>query len=152
MIEVHSFERLILFLQILQKLALTVEFDLLAGPSFTDSLSSKESERINVVYNYLKEHHLQKITLDAISNQMNMSNDTFSRFFKKTFNTSFFSFLNEYKVSMVCKMLINEDLSISEIAYKVGYNNLTFFYRKFQKHMGMSPSKYRKAYQRIPEI
>lgn len=81
-----------------------------------------------------------------------MSNDTFSRFFKKTFNTSFFSFLNEYKVSMVCKMLINEDLSISEIAYKVGYNNLTFFYRQFQKHMGMSPSKYRKAYQRIPEI
>jgi AraC-like DNA-binding protein len=150
MLEAQSFNRLILFLQVLQKLALTEDFNLLAGLSFSNSLSSKESERINVVYNYLKGHHLQKITLDDISNEMNMSSDTFCRFFKKTFNTSFFTFLNEYKVSISSKMLIDTDLSVSEIGYNVGYNNLTFFHRQFKKHLGMSPSKYRKAYQRIP--
>lgn len=152
LLEAQSFERLILFLQVLQKLALSNEFELLAGPSFSNSLSYAESERINKIYNYLKAHHLDKITLDDISNEMHMSSDTFSRFFKKTFNTSFFSFLNEYKISMACKMLINKEFSVSEIGYQVGYNNLTFFHRQFYKHIGMSPSKYRKAYQRIPII
>ncbi|MGY6647734.1 AraC family transcriptional regulator [Wenyingzhuangia sp. IMCC45574] len=150
LLNAHPFERLILFLQVLQKLAISNEIEILAGPSFANSLSSKESERINVIYNYIKEHHLDKISLDDISNVMNMSNDTFSRFFKKTFNKSFFAFLNEYKVSIACKLLINSDLSVSEVGYQIGYNNLTFFHRQFQKHMGMSPSKYRKAYQRIP--
>lgn len=150
LIQVQSFERLILFLQILQKLSLTNDFELLAGSSFSNSLSSTESERINIIYTYLKEHHLDKITLSAIANAVSMSNDNFCRFFKKTFNTSFFSFLNEYKVSIASKMLIDTDLSVSEVGFKTGYNNLTFFHRQFQKHMGMSPSKYRKAYQRIP--
>lgn len=150
LVELQSFDRLILFLQVLQKLALTTEFELLAGASFSNSLSSSESERINLIYNYLKENHLDTITLTDIANEVSMSNDTFCRFFKKTFNTSFFSFLNEYKVSIASKMMIDTDLSISEIGYKTGYNNLTFFHRQFQKHMGVSPSKYRKAYQRIP--
>lgn len=150
LVELQSFDRLILFLQVLQKLALTNEFELLAGSSFSNSLSSKESERINLIYNYLKENHLENITLSDIASEVAMNNDTFCRYFKKTFNTSFFTFLNEYKVSMASKMLIDTDLSVSEIGYKTGYNNLTFFHRQFQKHMGMSPSKYRKAYQRIP--
>ncbi|NIJ43744.1 AraC-like DNA-binding protein/mannose-6-phosphate isomerase-like protein (cupin superfamily) [Wenyingzhuangia heitensis] len=152
MVELPPFERLILFMQVLQKLALSSQFELLAGPNFTNSLSYKESERINVVYDYLKENYLNKITVDDISEVMNMSSDTFSRFFKKTFHSSFFTFLNEYKISIACKMLIDTDLSISEIGYKVGYNNLTFFHRQFQKHMQVSPSKYRKSYQRIPIV
>ncbi len=152
LVEAQSFERLIVFLQVLQKLALSNEFELLAGSSFSDSLSSKESERINIIYTYLKENHLDKITLSDIAHEVSMSNDTFCRFFKKTFNTSFFSFLNEYKVSIASKMLIDTDLSVSEVGYKTGYNNLTFFHRQFQKHMGMSPLKYRKAYQRIPIV
>ncbi|TXE11778.1 helix-turn-helix transcriptional regulator [Seonamhaeicola algicola] len=152
LVEAQSFERLIIFLQILQKLATTNAFNLLAGSSFSESLSSTESERINTIYTYLKEHHLDKITLNDIANEVAMSNDTFCRFFKKTFNTSFFSFLNEYKVSIASKMLIDTDLSVSEIGYETGYNNLTFFHRQFQKHVGMSPSKYRKAYRRIPIV
>jgi AraC-like DNA-binding protein len=150
MVELQSFDRLILFLQVLQKLAITNEFELLAGSSFSNSLSSKESERINLIYNYLKENHLDKITLSNVAAEVSMSNDNFCRFFKKTFNTSFFSFLNEYKVSIASKMLIDTDLSVSEIGYQIGYNNLTFFHRQFRKHLEMSPSKYRKAYQRIP--
>lgn len=150
LIEYQSFDRLILFLQVLQKMALTNEFELLAGSSFSNSLSSKESERINLIYTYLKENYLKKIALDDVASEVSMSNDNFCRFFKKTFNTSFFKFLNEYKISIASKMLIDTDLSVSEVGYKTGYNNLTFFYRQFQKHMSMSPSKYRKSYQKIP--
>lgn len=149
LVRLQSFERLILFLQILQKLAITSEYEILAGTSFSDSLSTEESERINIVYNYIKENHLNKISLDDISNQVSMSNDTFCRFFKKTFNKPFFTFLNEYKISLASKMLIDTDLSVSEVGYKVGYNNLTFFHRQFNKFMDISPSKYRQAYQSI---
>lgn len=145
----ESFDRLIIFLQVLQKLALSDGFDFLAGPNFSSSLSFNESNRIKFIYDYLKENHLGKVALQDVASEMNMSADTFSRFFRKTFNASFFSFLNEYKISIGCKLLIDTDLSVSEIGYKTGYNNLTFFHRQFLKHIGMSPSKYRKAYQRI---
>lgn len=78
-----------------------------------------------------------------------MSKESFCRFFKKTFRKSFFEFINEYKISMASKMLIATDLSTSEIGYKVGYNNLSFFNRQFQKFVNMSPSKYRKMYRDI---
>ncbi|RKR13234.1 AraC family transcriptional regulator [Maribacter vaceletii] len=149
LVESQSFERLICFLQVLQKLALTNEFELLAGSSFSNSLSSTESERINTIYNYLKEHHLHKISLNDIANEVAMSNDTFCRFFKKTFNTSFFSFLNEYKVSIASKMLMDTDLSVSEIGYASGFNNLSFFHRQFYRYKKTSPRKYRLRFQNI---
>lgn len=149
-LKTDSFDRLILFLKVLQKLALSEEFDVLAGPNFSNSLSYNESNRIKFIYNYLKENHLRNVKLEEVASAMNMSKDTFSRFFRKTFNSSFFAFLNEYKISISCKMLIDTDLSVSEIGYRIGYNNLTFFHRQFQKQLGMSPSKYRKEYQKIP--
>ena len=54
------------------------------------------------------------------------------------------AFLNEYKISLASKLLLDTDLSISEIAYKTGYQNLTFFHRQFNKFKQVSPAKYRK--------
>ncbi len=145
----EPFNRLISLLSILQELATTDEYELLAGAGFTHSLSTVESERINTIYNYIKENFLGPITLKGAADQVSMSRESFCRFFKKTLNKTFFEFLNEYKVNLACKMLIDTDLSVSEIAYNTGYNNPTFFHRQFNKFMTMSPSQYRKEYRRI---
>lgn len=148
--EQEPFERLLSLLSVLQELATTDEYELLAGPGFTHTLSVQESERINTLYNFVKENIRKQITLKEAANQVSMSRESFCRFFKKTFNKSFFEFVNEYKINLASKMLIDTDCSISEIGYNTGYNNLSFFYRQFNKFMCMSPSHYRKEYQRIP--
>jgi len=149
LVDLPPFERLLSFLQIVQDLAVNVRYKCLAGQGFTSNLTVKESERINLIYNFVKENHSQQISLDEISKKVAMSKESFCRFFKKTFRKSFFEFINEYKISMASKMLIATDLSTSEIGYKVGYNNLSFFNRQFQKFVNMSPSKYRKMYRNI---
>ncbi len=150
LVEQEPFERLLSLLWVLQELATTDEYELLAGPGFTHSLSLQESERINTLYNFVKENIKTQITLQEAADQVSMGRESFCRFFKKTFNKSFFEFVNEYKINLASKMLIDTDLSVSEIGYSIGYNNLSFFYRQFNKFMNMSPSKYRKQYQRIP--
>lgn len=150
LVEQEPFERLHSLLWVLQELATTDEYQLLAGPGFANCLSLQESERINTLYNFVKENSKTQITLQEAADQVSMGRESFCRFFKKTFNKSFFEFVNEYKINLASKMLIDTDLSISEIGYGTGYNNLSFFYRQFNKFMNMSPSKYRKEYQRIP--
>lgn len=149
LIELSPFERLLSFLQILQELAVNANPKYLAGQGFTSNLTVKESERVNLIYNYVKEHHNQQISLDAVAEKVAMNKESFCRFFKKTFRKSFFEFINEYKISMASKMLITTDLTTSEIGYKVGYNNLSFFNRQFNKFVKMPPSKYRKMYRDI---
>jgi len=121
----------------------------LAGEGFMTNLTVKESERVNLIYNYVKENYNRQISLDDVSKKITMNKESFCRFFKKTFRKSFFEFINEYKISMATKMLINTDLTASEIGYEVGYNNLSFFNRQFNKFVKMSPSKYRKMYRDI---
>lgn len=147
--DLNPLDRLLSFIKTLQKLALSDNFKLLAGTSFTDSLTSKESERINLIYDYVRKNYLRQITLLEVSEIVSMSKEAFCRFFKRRFNKSFFEFVNEYKISLATKMLIDTDLSISEVGYKTGYNNLTFFYRQFNKFMQMPPSQFRLNYRRI---
>ncbi|MEX0314620.1 MAG: AraC family transcriptional regulator [Allomuricauda sp.] len=145
-------ERLFSFLDILKELASSVDYEIVAGTSFTNKLSHKESERINIIYDFVGKNHLRRITLDEIAGKVSLSKEAFCRFFKRNFNKSFFVFVNEYKISLAGKLLIDTDLSIAEIAYKSGYNNLTFFHRQFHKFMLMPPSRYRQNYRKIPSL
>jgi AraC-like DNA-binding protein len=74
----------------------------------------------------------------------NMSEGAFSRFFSQAAQKPFFSFLNEYRINIACKYLMETDLRVNEIGYACGYECLQFFYRQFMKYMKCSPRLYRK--------
>lgn len=146
-----SFDRLITLLNILNKLATKSTFQLLAGPGFGKALTSKESHRVNVINNYIKDHIHDQHTLDELSDLLSMSKEAFCRFFKRTFDKTFSNYLNEYKIAIASMMLIETDLSVSEVGYRSGFNNLSFFHRQFNKHRGVSPKQYRQEFVRIPD-
>ena len=143
------FERLMTFLNILQTLATRSSINLLAGPGFGKVLSSKERYRVNVIHNYMNENIHDHYSLEDLSNKLSISKEGFCRFFKKTFEKTFSNYANEYKVTIASKMLIETDLSVSEIGYRSGFNNLSFFHRQFNRYKQMSPKSYRQAYHRI---
>ncbi|AUP78015.1 AraC family transcriptional regulator [Flavivirga eckloniae] len=145
----NPFERFLTFLNILNVLATKASIKLLAGPSFGKALSPKESHRVNVVNNYIKDNFLNQPSLEEISNKLSLSKEAFCRFFKKTFDKTFSNYVNEYKITIASKMLIETDLSVSEIGYESGFNNLSFFHRQFNKYKQKSPNTYRQLYQRI---
>lgn len=143
------FKRLMTFLNILQTLASESTFELLAGPGFGKLLSSKESQRVNVIHNYIKNNIDNQFSLEDISGVLSMSKEAFCRYFKKTFDKTLTNYVNEYKITIASKMLIETDLSISQIGYRSGFNNLSFFHRQFNRYKQMSPKSYRQVYRRI---
>ncbi len=145
----NPFERFLSLLNILNVLATKASIKLLAGPSFGKDLSLKESHRVNVINNYIKDNYQNQPSLTELSNKLSLSKEAFCRFFKKTFDKTYSSYVNEYKITIACKMLIETDLSVSEIGYESGFNNLSFFHRKFNQYKQISPNAYRQLWQRI---
>lgn len=142
LLNLPPFEKLILLLQLLNNLAKTNEYNLLgaAEASLTDPVTNS---RIDRVCKYIEEKYTQKITLAQVASLVNMSEGAFSRFFSKTAQRPFFSFLNEYRVKRACKLLVETDLNAEEVGYTSGYECNQFFYRQFLKYTGYTPQAYR---------
>lgn len=140
------FEKLINFIQLLDNLSAFKEIETLTSEGFTPTLNIKSNHRIEKVYDYVQENYDKKIKLQDVSNLVSMGDEAFCRFFKKSLNKSFFTFVNEYRINLACKYLIETNKQVSQIAYDCGYESLPFFYRQFQKFMGCSPLVFKKMY------
>ena len=108
---------------------------------------SKQSQgRMQKIHAFLDAHFDQKIYLRDLAALLNMSEQTFSRFFKKMMGRPFFTFLNEYRLNRASRMLINSQATVKEIAYASGYESLPYFYRAFKGFKGLSPLQYRRRH------
>ena len=89
-----------------------------------------EGKRMNDVFNYAMENYMEPITLEGISEIANMSRNAFCRYFKQRTTKTFVNFLIDIRIGNACKLLAKKnDLSITEISYKSGFNNLANFNR-----------------------
>lgn len=149
LLELPPFEKLIAFVEILNELALSPDARVLCDRSFYNEMNYEDHERINRIQQYVRKHYMQKITLAKMAAEIHMTEESFSRFFSKLMSKPFFTFLNEYRINAACKMLIETDVSVTQISYDCGFESLPFFYRQFKKYKENSPKQYRSAFQRI---
>ena len=146
--EQTPFENIISLLQVLNVLAHSKNKTVLSGNNFAPKLNVKANERISLIHNFVIENYRRQITLKEISGVVSMSEESFCRFFKKTFSKSFFTFLNEYKIKLACQLLIDSNKQVAEIAFLSGYESLPFFYRQFNKFIKCTPLIYQQKYAR----
>ena len=93
---------------------------------------------------YIGEHYAENITLMDIANEYSYSYHYLSSFFNAKIGINFKRFLNEFRIHQACIILKDESLSITEAAYRSGYDSLRSFNREFQRIMNMTPSEYRR--------
>lgn len=134
------FDKLILFLKLLNDLAKSKEYKTLGNDEL---ISGENDSRIYTVYNFVKENYSDKITLNQVASLVHMSEGAFSRFFSQSNKKPFFTFLNEFRISMACTMLRETEMQASEIGYACGYDCLQFFYRQFARYIHCTPKEYR---------
>jgi len=96
------------------------------------------------VIRHITEHHATDIRIASTAELAGMSSTHFSRFFNKLTGHSFTQFLNRVRVAHACRLLSESDEPVTEIAYKVGYNNIANFNRRFLESKNLTPSEYRK--------
>jgi len=137
--------KLLDFMKILELLTDSAEFEYLSSMQFENSFQPKDTARINVVYQYLMNNFSGDISLQEVAALANMTPPAFCRYFKKHTGKSLTRFINEIRIGHACKLLLEDDLSIGEICYESGYQNLTNFNKFFRNIKGENPSQYRKS-------
>lgn len=107
--------------------------------------AGNEGKRMSDIFQYTMNNYHNEITLAQVSDIANMTPNAFCRYFKQRTNKTFVNFLIDIRIGNACKLLTkNNDLNITEISYKSGFNNLANFNRKFKSIKGVTPSQYRK--------
>ena len=144
-----SLQQYLKLIELLDYIARKSSYDFIAGPSYSYDLSGQSTNRLETVQTYVKEHYREKIRLAHVANHLHMSEQAFSRFFSKTMNKPFFTFLNEYRVNIASRDILETDLQMAEIAYKCGYDSLPFFYKQFKHFKGYTPLEFRKMYRKM---
>lgn len=112
---------------------------------YGNNLRGRHLECIQL-YDYINNNY-QTVTLNRVANYFHFSPAHISRFLKKTTGKSFIKIVQEKRLSAADHLLRRTDMSVSEIAYECGYQNVSFFYRIFKKEYGSTPHEYRKYWQ-----
>ncbi|GAA0880460.1 AraC family transcriptional regulator [Algoriphagus jejuensis] len=107
--------------------------------------SEKDGSRMNRVMQFLLENRFQKITLEQTAAVANLSKEAFCRFFKLRTRKTYTQYLLQLRINDAQKLLQETDLGISEIAYRVGFENLSYFNRSFKSISGTTPLNFRKT-------
>ena len=138
-----SFQRLICLLEILRSMERSKERSILNAQGFAIEAEMEDSNRINIVFNYVRENFQNTIALGAIANTVNMSEPGFCRYFKKITGKTFTQFVNEYRLVHAAKLLHEKQATITEICLESGFNNFSHFNKLFKQFTGKTPSNYR---------
>jgi len=93
---------------------------------------------------FLHENMHRPLNLSEIATHIRVSKTTLKRIFQKHFSNNPMEYLAELRMQRACKLLRNQNLSVSEVAHECGYNSLPYFSRHFKKRCGVAPSNFRK--------
>jgi AraC-like DNA-binding protein len=142
----HGFDSVLELVSILHDLSTSRNMITLSDTSFTNETYSYNSRRIEVTFEYMKHNFDKPITLADVAKLANMSEPSFSRFFKQRTGINFIDSLNEIRLGHASRMLIDTTQSIAEVAYNCGFNNISNFNRIFKKKKNTTPKDFREEY------
>ena len=92
---------------------------------------------------YMKDNFNKEISLKEVAQHVHLSASYFCHIFKKEIGCTFVEYLTDLRIENAKELLQNLDVSISQVAHRVGYDNPRYFSRVFKNKAGMSPSDYR---------
>jgi len=143
------FERLLSLVSVLYDLERSPDYTILNATGFSLETEVQDNDRINMVFNYVKDNFKQPIALEAIAEMACMAVPSFCRYFKKVTKKTFTQFVNEYRIVHACKLLAEKHIPIADVCYESGFNNFSHFNKSFKAYTGKSASQYRKALREV---
>jgi AraC-like DNA-binding protein len=108
--------------------------------------NEKESKRLCNVFDWITNNFEKDIKLAEAAEIAQMNENAFSRFFSLRTRKTFSGFVQELRLQKAAKLLVENDMTITEVCYECGYNNVSNFNRQFLNHYQMNPMKYKKMF------
>lgn len=133
---------------LLIELLIFIQRKLESGQQYHLIESNRAHKPISQIVNFINHHYSERLTLEGLSKKFFLSPSYLSRTFKATTGYSFIEYMNNIRVKEARTLLEGAELSISDIAERIGFGNLTHFGRIFKSITGIPPLKYRQKNKR----
>jgi AraC-like DNA-binding protein len=108
----------------------------------TLAIINDRDPRIIKVKAFLHREYTKTISLQNIADIAGMNISAFCRYFQEKTSKTCFQYINELRITYACKLLLERSLTVTQICYEAGYNNISNFNRQFKKITGYTPTEY----------
>jgi len=142
----QGFDSVLELMSILHDLSISRNMHTLSDATFNNAELSYNSRRIERAVEYMNQSFQKQITLTEVAKLANMTDVSFSRFFRSRTGITFMDSLLEMRLGHASRLLIDTTESVAEIAYNCGFNNISNFNRLFKKKKGCTPREFRENY------
>lgn len=105
----------------------------LSSSSFAKIDVHSDSRRVQKVQEYINLHYQEEIRLGQLASMVGMTDVSFSRFFKLRTGKNLSDYIIDIRLGFASRLLVDSTMSIAEICYECGFNNLSNFNRIFKK-------------------
>ena len=143
-------KKLLCLLSMLEEIAAKKEYVLLSSKGFMYTAEHTDKERIKTVFEYTFHHYKEKILVDDLASVLNMSVESFCRYFKNKTKKTYIRFLMEVRIGIACRLLVEDEKNVAQISYDCGYNTISHFNHQFKFITGNRPLEYKKNYLKHP--
>ena len=144
-----GFDAFVQFLTILYELSQHVgEAQALSSSVFAHVEHVNESRRIQRVQRYINAHFREVLRLEYMADMVGMTPTSFSRFFRLRTGKTLSDYVIDVRIGTAARLLVDTSMSVSEICFESGFNNLSNFNRIFRKKKGCSPTEFRDIYKK----
>ena len=143
-----GFYRVIKILTILYELSIDSNFHQLSSSSFSHIKVSADSRRVQKVEEYINDNYGADIRLQTLADIVGMTPTAFSRFFKLRTGKTISDYIIDIRLGIASRRLVDTTMSIAEVCYDCGFNNVSNFNRIFKRKKGVSPKLFRENYRK----
>lgn len=119
-------------------------------PEIPVTMRKTDVKLLPAIY-YVKRNFRFKFKSDEVAEMCGMSVFRFSRSFRETYGLTFQDYVIRYRILESCRLLMNPNMNVTDVAYAVGFNDASYFSRTFRRYVGVSPSTYSSELANQPE-
>lgn len=126
-----------------------VKNDVLEGylMNLSGCLVSKNRKIVHIVQDYIEQYYGSRLTLEDLARKVYLSPYYLTRIFKKETGCRIFDYLTNVRLKWAKEFLANTDLKVTEVALRVGFEDVSYFGKVFRREIGVTPSEYRDLHQ-----
>jgi AraC-like DNA-binding protein len=143
------------FAVVLELLAMLHELSLADGQALLSAVPPQprpvveKKSPMDEAMDFMQANYFLPMTLEEMARKACMTKGSFCRSIRKKTGMTYAETLNEIRMSHICRWLVDTSDTVSEIAYRAGYQNIYHFHRHFKRQKGCTPKEFRVGY-RVP--
>jgi len=146
LLKLNGLERMLYFVKLMDTMAHSDNYRILASKAYQLEEHRELNNRLDKIMHFINTNYQRKITQEEIASKIGMSTAAFCRYFREKTGKGFIFFVNEMRIGYACKLLVENRLSISQICFECGFNNLSNFNRMFKRQTKCTPGEYQQQF------